>query len=48
MVKYIDVKFGRNKLNELLKFSDKSKLLQFLGLTEQELVERCRNYIELI
>lgn len=48
MVKYIDVKFGRNKLNALLKFTDKSELLKSLGVTEQELVEGWRNYIGLI
>jgi hypothetical protein len=44
MVKNIDAKFGREKLNILLRFTDKSELLQSLGITEQALMQGWRNY----
>jgi hypothetical protein len=45
MVMYIDHKFGRIKMKELLSFNKKSDILQSLKMTEQELLNDWLNYM---
>jgi hypothetical protein len=45
MVMYIDNKFGRNKLRELLKFKSKTELLEFLKISEQNLLKGWEGYM---
>lgn len=42
---FIDNKFGRGKLTELLKFNRKEELLKALGITELELLTQWHDYI---
>jgi len=46
MVMYIDYKYGRVRLKELLKFNRKSEILTHLGITEPILLSEWKNYIE--
>jgi hypothetical protein len=45
VVMYIDRKYGRAKLNELLAFNKKAQLLSTLKTTETELLEGWKDYI---
>ncbi len=45
MVGYIDKVYGRNKLFELLRFTNKNDALQFLGITESQLIYNWRNSV---
>ncbi|MGC4099951.1 peptidase MA family metallohydrolase [Ferruginibacter sp.] len=45
VVKYIDVKYGRNKLLQLLPFNKKKDILAALGITENELLNNWKTYI---
>jgi hypothetical protein len=42
---YIDKKFGREKLIQLLPFNRKEQILHSLGLTETELINGWKQYI---
>ena len=46
LVMFIDHKFGRQKLIELLKFNKKTELLAKLNIEEQELLFGWKQYIE--
>jgi hypothetical protein len=46
VVMYIDHKFGRKRLIELLKFKEKTELLAKLNINEQELLFGWKQYIE--
>lgn len=46
MVMYIDIKFGRTKLRELLKSNRKAEILSLLGISETELLKDWRSYFE--
>ncbi len=45
MVMYIDRRFGRKKLNELLVFSKKSEILSSLNIIEAELMEGWKKFV---
>lgn len=45
-VMFIDHKFGRSKLKELLKFNRKSEILNVLGTTETDLLQQWKAFIE--
>lgn len=45
VVMYIDYKYGREKLKELLPFNKKSEMLSNLKITEAELLSNWQNYI---
>lgn len=45
MVMYIDKKYGRNKLKELLSFNKKADILAKLNLSEPELLEGWKKYM---
>ena len=45
VVMYIDNKYGRKKLNQLLPFNKKTEILQALQVTESKLLEDWSNYI---
>lgn len=46
VVMYIDYKFGRNKLKELLPLNKKSEILALLGITEAQLLDEWQKYIQ--
>ena len=46
VVKYIDFKYGRNKLSQLLPFNKKTEILAALSVTEKELLDSWKIYIE--
>ena len=46
VVMYIEHKYGRNKLNELLPFNRKSEILSVLKTTESELLTEWKKYIQ--
>jgi hypothetical protein len=45
VVMYIDHKYGRGKLKELLPFSKKTEILHALNVTESKLLEDWSNYV---
>lgn len=45
VVMFIDIKYGREKLTELLPLNKKSDILPALNTTEKELLESWKNYI---
>ncbi len=45
VVKFLDHKFGRKKITELLPFSKKQDILSFLDITETQLLEEWKSYI---
>jgi len=47
MVMYIDKRYGRTKLKGLLKYNEKQKILQTLGVTETNLLSAWREYMVL-
>ncbi|HET9434064.1 MAG TPA: hypothetical protein VFO37_09935 [Chitinophagaceae bacterium] len=47
MVNYIDKTFGRGKLFALLKFTNKKDALEFLGLSEEQLIKNWRDSLTL-
>jgi hypothetical protein len=46
MVMYIDIKFGRTKLRELLKYNEKTETLFLPGISETELLKDWRSYFD--
>ena len=42
---YVDIKFGRKKLIELLKYNNLNELLNSLGTTESEIIDGFISYI---
>ena len=46
VVMYIDSKYGREKLKELLPFSKKAEILAALNTTEADLLNNWKNYIQ--
>ena len=46
IVKYIDYKFGRNKLKELLSLTKKSEMLTTLNISEKELLTNWSAYMQ--
>ena len=46
VVMYIDYKYGRKKLKELLLFNKKSEILLALKISESELLDMWKNYIQ--
>lgn len=48
IVMFIDQKYGRAKLNDLLKFNKKSKVLSALNITEIELIDEWKKYMKSI
>lgn len=48
VVMYVDIKFGRKKLIELLKYNNLNELLNSLGTTESEIIDGFVNYISII
>jgi hypothetical protein len=46
VVMYIDKKFGREKLKQLLPFNKKDQILNSLGITESELINGWKDYIK--
>jgi hypothetical protein len=45
MVMYIDKKYGRSKIKDLLAFNDKQRILQILGTTEIKLLSGWKEYM---
>ncbi len=48
VVMFIDKKYGRKKLTELLKFNRKSEILSSLHISEAELLSEWKNYMQKI
>lgn len=46
VVMFIDAKYGRNKLTELLPFNKKSEILQRLGIDESQLLREWKAYMQ--
>ncbi len=46
VVMYIDQKYGRTKLKELLPFNKKSQILSLLNITETELLDQWKEFIK--
>jgi hypothetical protein len=44
MLRYIDKRYGRTKVRELLKYNRKQKILQALGITETNLLSEWVEY----
>lgn len=45
VIMFIDHRFGRKKIKELLPFTKKTEILSALGLTETELLEEWKKYV---
>jgi hypothetical protein len=43
---FIDHKYGRTKLKELLPLNKKPEMLSALGITESELLDKWKEYIQ--
>ena len=45
MIAYIDKMYGRQKLFELLKFTNKQDALKFLDLSEEQLIKNWKEFL---